>query len=98
MRKPTHPLANQTVLVSFANAPNYQLPDPTGTYEFTVADWWLSMPGVTELTFLQNFATAYYGDRILGTPIESLDLTKSIYGKINGLGYIIHESEIVPSQ
>lgn len=79
------PLARQTVTVKAA------LPGVAGTvHEYHVEDFWDRVGGSSWMD-VSNFATLGYAARAF----ESLPLDDEVlYGKVNGLGYLVHVSEV----
>lgn len=62
--------------------------------EYKVEDWWINVSGGKSwMDCNGNPACMIYGMRsgIAGLPLDD----KVLYGKINGSGHLIHESEIV---
>jgi len=82
IHKASHPLSRQTVRVGGEN--------------FILEDWWDKVSGGISWMFCDgNFACLNYAihSATLHTPIDD----EVVYGKINGLGYIVHVSEIEAS-
>lgn len=89
-----HPRAGQTVKVRLEGKPGPSI--GPGEYEFTIQDWVDRMDSSGEswmVTPPRNWAVLHYGNRVaqVGLPMDD----EVVYGKIDGLGYIIHTSEIV---
>lgn len=79
------PLARQTVTV------HADLPGIHGTvHEYHVEDFWDRVSGGSWQS-VNNFATVGYASRAIGAlPLDD----EVLYGKINGLGYLVHVSEV----
>lgn len=82
----SHPLSGRTVKVKTA--------DSFDGSEYVIENWWENVnPQPWEIAAMAgNFAALNYAMRVieLGLPNDS----NVVYGKINSLGYIFHESEI----
>ncbi len=65
---------------------------PAGS-EYHVEDWWKNVSGVSWMDAVGNPAALNYAMRsaISGLPFDDAVL----YGKIGGLGFLIHVSEVV---
>lgn len=90
-------LAGQTVTVSFANAPHSQLPDPSGSYDFTVEDYWDRVTGGSWMTADGNPSALAYAWRIgtaYGTPGAPVPDNEVLYGHIDHIGHLVHVSEV----
>lgn len=60
--------------------------------EYKVEDTWKNVTGVSWMDATGNYAALNYAMR---AGVKNLPLDDNVYyGKINGLGFIIHESEI----
>ena len=96
--KTPHQLANETVKVSFADYPyiNDQLEPPNGTFEFQIQDWWDHLTDQTwmESSLERNPAAIFYALR-RGLKDPVIEINNVVYGRINNLGYLVHESEIL---
>jgi hypothetical protein len=78
------PLAGQTVKIR-ADV------DRIGGQEYRVEDWWISVFGGSWMDARGNPAALAYAVRTAGsTPIDD----EVLYGKIGGLGFLVHVSEI----
>jgi hypothetical protein len=82
-----HPLAGQKVILNCK-------PDPDGLNgkEFVIEDWQINVMGRSWMACDGNPACLKYAMRsaFAGLPIDN----KVIYGHINRIGYLIHESEL----
>lgn len=85
MSRESHPQAGQTVKIRTDVA-------HLGGTEFDVEDWWINVAGVSWMNADANPAAMQYGMRsgFAGLPIDD----DVLYGKVNGLGYLVHVSEI----
>lgn len=84
------PLAGQTVRINFqGGAPGLN----PGQHEFHVEDYWDRVSGGSWMYADGNFAAMGYGMRsgVVGLPLDN----EVLYGKVGGLGYIVHVSEVV---
>lgn len=90
-----HPLAGQTVRVSFAKAPHAQLDQPSGTYDFRVEDWWDRVTGSSWMFAKGNPAALVYAVRTGFGPGRFPCDDEVVYGKIGPFGHIVHTSEFV---
>jgi hypothetical protein len=62
-----------------------------GEAAFRVEDWWVNVAGVSWMDAVGNPAALRYATRAAGrTPIDD----EVLYGKVDGLGYLVHVSEI----
>jgi hypothetical protein len=62
-----------------------------GKAAFRVEDWWVNVAGVSWMDAVGNPAALRYAARAAGrTPIDD----EVLYGKVDGLGYLVHVSEI----
>lgn len=96
MHTETHPLAQQTVKVQFKGG-HPQIPTsgpPTfEQQDFTVENWWDHMTGGSWMFAQGNPACIVYAIR---TALNDLPMDDDVvYGKINGLGHLVHISELV---
>ena len=82
-----HPLAGQKVILNCK-------PDPDGLNgnKFRVEDWQMNVMGRSWMVCDGNPACLKYAMRsaFAGLPTDN----KVIYGHINGIGHLIHESEL----
>ena len=83
----THPLADRPVTL----IENNSLRIPT-TEIYMIEDWWDSITGKSWQTATGNPAALEYSLRIANTSIPLDD--EVVYGKLNGLGKLVHVSEI----
>jgi hypothetical protein len=82
------PLAGQTVKIRADVA-------HIGGREYYVEDWWVSLFGGSWMDARGNPAALAYAVRTAGsTPIDD----EVLYGKIGGLGFLVHVSEIEVTQ
>lgn len=80
-----HPLSGQSVpIVSGILAGN----------EYRIEDWWDRIAGQSWMTCDGNPACLEYAWRSTDRPIDN----EVVYGKIDGLGYLVHVSEIAGGQ
>lgn len=93
-----HPLAGQTIRVSFAKAPHAHLPDPAGEYDFVVEDYWDRLTGKSWMFSDGNPAALVYAMRTGMAPdptaIPLFD-DEVLYGKIGNLGHLVHVCELL---
>ena len=82
-----HPLADRPVTL----IENNSLGIPT-TEIYMIEDWWDSITGKSWQTATGNPAALEYSLRIANTSIPLDD--EVVYGKLNGLGKLVHVSEI----
>jgi hypothetical protein len=82
-RKP-HELAGETVKI---RADVHAL----GGKDFRIEDWWINVAGGSWMFADGNPAAMRYGIRagLAGLPVDD----EVLYGKVNGLGYLVHVSE-----
>lgn len=87
IHKEPHPLAGKTVTVNHASV-NFG----NGPHEFVIEDWWDRVSGGSWMNATGNPAAMLYGIRngASGLPIDN----EVVYGKIHGLGEILHVSEL----
>ena len=83
----SHPLANRPITL----IENNSLGIPT-TEIYMIEDWWDSITGKSWKTSTGNPAALEYSLRIANTSIPLDD--EVVYGKLNGLGKLVHVSEI----
>ncbi len=93
-----HPLANKTVKLNIKIPSNKKQANSPGILElkdkeFRIEDWVLNMPGGKSWMDMNgNPACLKYAIRsgISGLPTDD----NVVYGKVDGLGHLIHESEL----
>ncbi len=85
MHDTRHPDAGRTILVDMGQGPA----------EYRVEDWWdhLSGASYSALEFLNNWGCKNYITRVNAHGIPTDD--EVLYGKIGGLDYLVHVSEIL---
>ena len=85
-----HPLAGSTVKVEFEGLGHLQL--GPGVFDFDVENWWDALTGKSWQVSDGNPAALIYGVRVgtQGLPMDD----EVVYGKIQGLGVLVHASEI----
>lgn len=88
MSRPSHPLAGQTVTVDSKVVRGDVAPGA----EFQVHDWWENVAGSPWYLSTTNAAYEYAKAATIN---ETLYDDNVLYGRINGLGYLVHVSEIV---
>lgn len=82
-----HPLSGQTVTVNIGNGPE----------QYQVEDWWDHLTGGSWMLADGNPAALGYAIRTaFKVPSVPTD-DEVVYGKIGGLGYLVHVSEILPA-
>lgn len=87
LHEQAHPLAGQTV--------NVQIDDPVvpaGEQDYEIEDWWDRMYGKSWMFSNGNPSAMKYAVRsgFVGIPLDD----EVVYGKINGLGHVVHVSEL----
>lgn len=90
MHDTVHPLANQTVPIKFV-APHQQFAN--AEQEFVVEDWWDHMTGGSWMFADGNPACLIFALRMGFGMFLKID-DQVIYGKIGGVGVLIHEDEL----
>lgn len=85
-----HPLAGKTVTIEFAGDGHPQY--GKGPHEFTVEGWWDVLTGGPWGDAAGNPAAMIYGLRAGFAQLPWDD--EVLYGKINGLGVLLHVSEL----
>lgn len=85
-----HKLARQTVKVN----PIMEHANLVKDAKYHVEDLWINVAGKSWMDCDGNPACLNYAARSVGLPIDD----KVLYGKIGGLGYLVHESEIVEEE
>lgn len=85
MHNSTSTLAWKTITVDIGKGPE----------QYEVEDWWDHLAGnsYSSYEFLGNWACKNYVARVVGKGLPQDD--EVLYGKIDGLGYLVHVSEIV---
>lgn len=78
-----HPLAGQTIPIVI---------DRVGTGDFIVEDWWDRVAGVSWMRAGGNFAAMNYSVRAGFAALPFDD--EVVYGKLAGLGHLVHVSEL----
>ncbi len=88
----TSSLAGQTVKTAVEINDPFSGRIPAGS-DYRVEDWWMNVSGGSWMDAVGNPAALNYAMRsaMAGLPIDN----KVLYGKIGGLGFLIHESELV---
>lgn len=85
MHDTRHPDAGNSILVNLGQGPE----------EYRVEDWWDRVSGASysALQFMGNWGCKNYITRVKANGLSTDD--EVLYGKIGGLGYLVHVSEIV---
>ena len=88
MRRPTHPLAGKTVRLRVVEDD----PDHLNGQECHIEDWWDNVAGKSWMLCDGNPACLKYGipSRFGDLPTDN----EVVYGKVDGLGHLIHVSEL----
>jgi hypothetical protein len=91
MHENSHPLAGATVLIKDG------VLDPVqemvvGGAEYRIEDWWDTLTGGSWQMAQGNIAAIQYALRVAGTGVPLDD--EVVYGKIGGLGHLVHVSEL----
>ena len=92
MHSSVHPQAGEVITVKNPKGIDWK----TGpTQEFVVEDWWdrLGQGTWREGCLAGNFACTNYAERA-ETDLDVLPDDEVVYGKINGLGYLLHVTEL----
>lgn len=90
----SHPLADQTVKVIFKGEGHFQIPGSKDTpLDYTIEDWWDHLTGVSWAYSQGNPAAIIYAIRAgqNGLPWDD----EVVYGKIDGMGHLVHTSELL---
>ncbi|KXK63391.1 hypothetical protein AWW66_03495 [Micromonospora rosaria] len=90
MIRPRSPLAGQTVTIRAQVA-------KLGGKEYKVEDWWINVSGGRSWMVCEgNPAALTYAARggFAGLPADN----EVLYGKVDGLGYLVHVSEIAVNE
>ena len=84
-----HPLAGAVVKVTPLGAPHQELVEGA---DFRIEDYWDRVSGRSWGDSVGNIACINYATRmgLAGGPSDD----EVVYGKINGLGYLVHVSEL----
>lgn len=88
--KEKSPYAGQTVKTKAGIAPDALSGRDLSNQDFTVEDWWENVYGMSWTISSGNAAALGYAMR----PGFRLPLDDVLYGKIGGMGYILHVSEL----
>lgn len=88
MHDKSHPQARKTVILNVKVSD----PDNLNGAEFTIEDWWDKLGGVSWMNSTGNPAALKYAMRSGFGGLPSDD--EVVYGKVGGLGHIIHVSEL----
>jgi hypothetical protein len=83
-----HPLAGKVVIINSNLKTN---PPITAGTEFHLEDWWDRITGKSWMVAEGNITTLIYGMRSGFAHLPCND--EVVYGKVNGLGHLIHVSE-----
>lgn len=67
-----------------------------GGQEYTVEDWWINVFGKSWMVANGNFAAMNYAVRSAAAGLPTDD--EVLYGKVDGLGHLVHVSEIEASE
>jgi len=88
MKRDKHPLAGSTVKLKCK-------PDPDGLngQDYRVEDWWINVAEKSWMNCDGNPACLKYAVRSSFAGIPTDD--EVLYGKVGGLGHLVHTSEIV---
>lgn len=90
----SHPLAGQTVKVIFKGEGHPQINASKNTpFEYTIEDYWDRLTGRSWGMSDGNPAAIVYGLRAGMNQLPWDD--EVVYGKIGGLGHLVHVSEII---
>jgi len=93
MHSESHPLAGQTVTLSNAED-NFSGEVVTGAV-FRVEDWWDKITGSSWMFANGNPAAMKYAIRTGSTHTYEVPIDDEVvYGKIGGLGHLVHVSEL----
>jgi len=87
--KDIHPLAGKTVILKLKEGPD---PDGLNGQEYRIEDWWIRVTGKSWMGAAGNPACMKYAIRsgLAGLPMDN----EVLYGKVGGLGHLVHISEI----
>lgn len=92
MHAESHPLAGKTIKIHLS-APHFQLEGME--HEYTVEDWWDKLTGKSWMLSDGNPAALVYAMRTGLDPKRSIPTDDEVvYGKIDGLGHLVHVSEL----
>lgn len=89
MHTEAHPLAGQTVILP--NDLKTLPPVPAGS-EFHIEDWWDHLTGGSWMFADGNPACLIYAMRSAGAGLPTDN--EVVYGKVDGLGHLVHVSEL----
>lgn len=93
MHDTAHPLAGKKVKIKFVEPGHFQLEGLE--HEYTIEDWWDKITGGSWMWAEGNPAAIIYGMRA-GLAFGKIPTDDEVvYGKINGLGHLVHVSEIL---
>ena len=84
----SHPLARKTVILDVKNDD----PDHLNGKEYIIEDWWDKLGGVSWMNSNGNPAALKYAMRSGFGDLPNDD--EVVYGKVGGLGHIIHVTEL----
>ena len=87
-----HPLSGKTVKIK-VKAPLFQ--QPGEEFNYKIEDWWDRVYGDSWMNANGNLAAIGYAIRSGSSNQQIPTDDNVVYGKIDGLGYLIHTSEIV---
>lgn len=84
-RRSPHPMAGKTVTIR---------PDAVdlGGQEYRIEDWWINVAGISWMVAEGNPAALKYAIRSACAGLPTDD--EVLYGKVGGLGHLVHVSEI----
>ena len=89
MHKESHPLAGKTVKLKPIETTRDGI---TLNAEYIIEDWWDLLTGESWMWSKNNFAAMKYAMRGIPGKIPIDD--EVVYGKLGGLGHLIHVSEL----
>jgi len=94
MHDERHPLAGQQIKIKFKEPGHFQIEGLE--HEAIIEDWWDRFTGGSWMFADGNPAALVYAMR---SAIAELPLNDEVvYAKINGLGHIIHETELIKQE
>lgn len=87
VKRASHPLAGQTVQLQ-----GDALNDELKGQDYVIEDWWENVAGMSWMVAQGNPACLKYAVRsgLGGLPTDN----EVVYGKVGGLGHLVHVSEI----
>lgn len=91
-----HPLAGQTVVLNLTakeGMEDHDLYKKLQGQEYRIEDWWENLFGKSWMFAQGNPAAMIYGIRT-GLCCEAPTDNEVVYGKIGGLGHLVHVSEL----